>query len=117
MPSWRDSASQQSQGDLDALLNASLPFAQQMLEKRGEFFPYGSVISLDGEMRMVAGEPGQGDRPLSNDVIATMLAAIETADPSPALLDHHVSRSMPSRSETGGSHPSLSAVDSCARIH
>jgi hypothetical protein len=68
--SWRDSASQQAQDDLDALLDATMPFAQQMLEKRGEFFPYEAAISLEGATRMFAGDPGQGEHPLSTDVIA-----------------------------------------------
>ncbi len=32
--------------DLDELLNALLPFAQQMLTKRGEFFPFGTGMKL-----------------------------------------------------------------------
>jgi hypothetical protein len=73
MPSWRDSASQYAQDDLDSLLNSSLPLARQMLEKHGEFFPFGAAISLNGETRMVVGDPGQGERPESDDVIATVL--------------------------------------------
>jgi len=57
--SWRDSASQQAQDDLDAPLDATIPFAQQMLEKRGEFFPYGAGISLEEATRMFAGDLGR----------------------------------------------------------
>jgi len=54
MTSWRDSASSQSQADLDGLLGEVLPFAQQQLEKRGEFFPYGATVSIEGDSRMTA---------------------------------------------------------------
>jgi len=36
--------------DLDQLLNAVLPFAQQMLSKHGEFFPFGASMTIDGEI-------------------------------------------------------------------
>ena len=36
--------------DFDELLNALIPFAQQMLAKHGEFFPFGVTMSNDGEI-------------------------------------------------------------------
>jgi hypothetical protein len=52
--SWRDDASEQAQADLDALLNAVLPFAQEQLAAHGRFFPYAAGVSLDGEVAMRA---------------------------------------------------------------
>jgi hypothetical protein len=43
-----------SHPDLDALLNVLLPFAQEMLAKRGEFLPFGASMSQDGEIAMAA---------------------------------------------------------------
>ena len=74
MTSWRDSASQVAQNDLDDLLNAVLPFAEELLGKNGEFYPFGAVVSNDGDARMTAGDPALGDHPLSNDVLATLYA-------------------------------------------
>jgi hypothetical protein len=76
MPSWRDSASQQCQDDLDGLLNMTLPFAQQMLEKQGEFYPFGAVMGTGGEARLLGADPGQGEHPASVAVLATMLGGI-----------------------------------------
>jgi hypothetical protein len=74
--SWRDNATQQAQNDLDELLNASLPFAQQMLEKHGEFFPYAVAITAFGETRLVAGDPGLGEQPTSAEVLHMLLGGL-----------------------------------------
>ena len=66
--SWRDSASGQAQIDVDSLLNAALPFAQQMLDQHGEFFPYGVAIDASGETHMAAGYTGE-ERPPSQSVL------------------------------------------------
>lgn len=73
MSSWRDSASEEAQGDLDGLLNATLPFAEQMLAKNGEFYPFGASVTVAGGVAMAAGDPGQGEHPRSSDVLATLL--------------------------------------------
>lgn len=73
MASWRDSTSPQTQDDLDGLLDAALPFAQQQLERHGELFPYGMALGLDGETTAVAGDPGDGEHPSSLDVRAVLI--------------------------------------------
>lgn len=57
--SWRDSASQQCQDDLDGLLNLALRFARQMLDKRGEFYQFGAAMSTGGEARLLGGDPSR----------------------------------------------------------
>lgn len=76
MSSWRDNASQQAQRDLDDLLNIALPFAQQMLDKHGEFFPYATVLEQNGSPKMVAADPGTGEQPDSTDVLALLLDGV-----------------------------------------
>ncbi|MEA2711218.1 MAG: hypothetical protein QOF78_3819 [Phycisphaerales bacterium] len=41
--------------DLDELLNALIPFAQQMLAEHGEFFPFGASMDAKGESSVRAG--------------------------------------------------------------
>jgi hypothetical protein len=76
MPSWRDSLSDEAQADVDQLLNEALPFAQQMLDRRGEFYPYAVKMTAGGETGMVAAEPGQGEHPESTDVLAMLYAGL-----------------------------------------
>lgn len=77
MTSWREGASPQAQQDLDGLLNPALGFAQQQLDKYGEFFPYAVVVRADGEVEMVAARPdGSDDRPTSADVMDACRATV-----------------------------------------
>ena len=76
MTSWRDSVSEHAQNDLDALLNDALPFAQESLDQRGEFFPYAVVLETTGGVRMVAGDPGLGERPSSQEVLTVLVAGL-----------------------------------------
>jgi hypothetical protein len=68
MTSWRDAATQQSQDDLDGLLNLTLPFAQQMLAEHGEMYPFGAAVTADGETRLLADDPGVGEHPAGAEV-------------------------------------------------
>ena len=56
--SWRDSASRQCQDDLDGLLDLALSSARQLLQKRGEFYPFGAAMSTDGKARLIGGGLG-----------------------------------------------------------
>ncbi|MEZ4388048.1 MAG: hypothetical protein R3D98_10830 [Candidatus Krumholzibacteriia bacterium] len=59
--------------DLDELLNALLPFAQEMLSKQGEFFPFGATMKSDGSIASAAGDAG-GEHPPSQEVIDLLLS-------------------------------------------
>ncbi len=74
--SWRDEASPQAQEDLDGLLNSALPFAQQMLKEQGGFFPYAVALNESGRQEMIGADPGQGDRPASQDVRAMLIESL-----------------------------------------
>lgn len=40
--------------ELDALLDVVLPFAQDMLRKRGEFHPFGATMAASGQVNLAA---------------------------------------------------------------
>ena len=54
--------------ELDALLDPLLEFAQEMLRKQGEFFPFGGTITSEGQMSLTAADTGD-ERPASQDVV------------------------------------------------
>jgi hypothetical protein len=66
--SWRDTASAECQADMDALLNAALPLAEELLSKLGEFYPYGLAMTQDGKIAMIAGYTGT-EKPTSNELL------------------------------------------------
>jgi hypothetical protein len=68
--SWRDSLSKQALADVDVLLDAVVPLAQQMLEERGEFFPYAMKLTEGGDTAMVA--VSEGERPASTEMLAKL---------------------------------------------
>ncbi len=43
----------------EILLNALLPFAEQLLEKQNEFFPFAAVMLSNGEVQMLATYDGK----------------------------------------------------------
>lgn len=72
MTSWRDNASPEDQAELDELLSAAVPFALQVLEEHGEFYPYAAVVDGTGELTLVAAQ-SEVDFPDSEAVIANLL--------------------------------------------
>jgi hypothetical protein len=54
--------------ELDQFLDPLLDFAQDMLRKHGEFYPFGATMSADGELTMAAGHTGT-ENPPSQEVI------------------------------------------------
>jgi hypothetical protein len=78
MASWRATASQQAQDDLDGLMSRAFPFAQQMLAAYGEFFPYAVGLGQSGEVRMFAADPGGGEHPLSTDVLEGLVEGLRS---------------------------------------
>jgi len=54
--------------DVEELMNALLPFGEQMLEEHGEFIPYGGAMKRDGKIVSIAGDAGD-EHPSSQEII------------------------------------------------
>jgi len=67
-----------AKAECEALMNSVLPFAKQMLDRHGEFYPYGAAMRANGEIVSVAGYEGH-EHPQSNDVIRFLKAAFTAA--------------------------------------
>jgi hypothetical protein len=57
-----------AKAECEEVMNVVLPFAEEMLAKHGEFFPFGGVMKRNGEIAHIAGYDGRGQPP-SADII------------------------------------------------
>lgn len=63
--------------ETDDLLDAAVTFAQEMLARRGEFYPFGAVVTAEGAVALSAADPGLGDYPDSVSVIDALRQAFK----------------------------------------
>ena len=76
---WRDSASQDVQDDLDALLNVALPLAEQSLRESGEFYPYAASISSDRQTSIaMAGPEGEDVPSVAGSMVSLLVSALRS---------------------------------------
>jgi hypothetical protein len=73
---WRDTTSEHVQSDLDRLLNTVLPFADEMLRRHGEFYPYGAAITREGEEQVFAADPGEEEDPNPSEVLTSLVSGM-----------------------------------------
>jgi hypothetical protein len=65
----------QHEQEYNDLLDALLPFGQQMLDRYGEFFPYAAVVGGDGVVTLVGGDIGD-DRPNPTALLEFLFQAL-----------------------------------------
>lgn len=63
-----------AKAESESLMNAALPFAEEMLQKHGEFFPYGQALDTKGKIISVAAANGQ-EHPPSAEIISLLKEA------------------------------------------
>jgi len=68
--------SPETRKDFDNLLQLLVPFAEQMLRKHGEFYPFGAMVTTEGELSPCKTEE-QSEMPDSNQVITSLVNALQ----------------------------------------
>jgi hypothetical protein len=61
-----------ARSDLNSVLGVMLPFAQEMLAKHGEFYPFGATMNTAGELGQTAAYTGE-ERPQSQELIELLV--------------------------------------------
>ena len=93
----------QPKADCEKLMNWLLPFARQMLERHGEFFPFGGALRPNGEVVPVASYDGS-NHPLSADLIRLIkdgfVEAARRSEYKATALVYDVKVKLPSTGET-----------------
>lgn len=78
MATWRDRASQEVQGDLDGLLEASLQQAQHLLGEHGRFLPYAVTLDERRETRMIPADAVLGMQPHSGEILKRLRSELHS---------------------------------------
>ena len=73
---WRDTTSEHVQSDLDRLLNTALQFADEMLRRHGEFYPYGAAITREGEEQVFAADTTETEDPNPSEVLSSLVSGM-----------------------------------------
>ena len=60
--------------ECEKLMDVLLPFALQMLERYGEFYPFGGMITRDGKIVQIGAMDDDMDHPKSQPLIDTMVS-------------------------------------------
>jgi hypothetical protein len=76
MTSWREATPGPVQDDLDSLVGMGIDAARHMLQRNGEFFPFGVTLTSDGEQRLAAASSELGERPASVAVLDVLYAGV-----------------------------------------
>jgi hypothetical protein len=62
--------------DLNSLLEVVLPFAQEMLAKHGEFYPFAATMTPQGQIGLTEGYTGE-ERPNSQELVDLLVGAFQ----------------------------------------
>lgn len=67
--------------EAEVLMNEILPVAERMLQKYGEFYPYGGYMKPDGTIVHIGANDADTDRPKSKDLLYILRSSLrEMAD-------------------------------------
>lgn len=61
--------------DLETIINRSVPFALEQIDKHGDFYPYATVITVDDKFEPAMAKP-ETERPTSQEVIDMLTDAL-----------------------------------------
>ena len=68
-----------AKSESEDLMNSALPFAEQMLQKHGEFFPYGQALDVNGKVVSVSASNGKEHPPSAEIIVLLKKAFVQGA--------------------------------------
>ena len=73
-------ATMTAKDEAEEVMNALLPFAEEMLVKHGEFYPFAGAMMADGEIHYIGGYTGD-EQPPSQEIIDLLKDGFRAACP------------------------------------